>query len=140
MRLVIKGAPRTKKTSNRVLRFGRFNKVVPSEAWLAFRDAAVPQLMRQLEEEGAYTICTPITVNAQIYRDARRGDLVGYLTSIADVLEEAAVVSNDVVIESWDGSRMLLDRENPRIEIEIRDLSDGDLEIVKRNLPVGRGG
>jgi Holliday junction resolvase RusA-like endonuclease len=139
-RLVIKGPPRTKKTSNRVLRFGRFNKVVPSEAWCAFRDLAVPQLTRQLEEIDAYTISTPITVNAQIYRDARRGDLVGYLTSIADVLEEAAVVSDDVVIESWDGSRMCLDRENPRIEIEISDLSDEDLEISKRKLPVARKG
>lgn len=132
MRLVIKGPPRTKKTSNRVLKFGRFTKVVPSEAWIAFRDAAVPQLMRQLEQEDAYTISTPVTINAQIYRDARRGDLVGYLTSIADVLEEAAVVSNDVLIEGWDGSRMLLDRENPRVEIEIRDLSDGDPENFKR--------
>lgn len=127
IRLFIEAAPRTKKTSNRVQRFGKFNKVVPSEAWIEFRDRAVPQLRRQFH--GAREIDRPVQVNAQVYRDAKRGDLVGYLTSIADVLEEAGIVSNDVVIESWDGSRMRVDRQRPRVEILISPLDINSEDI-----------
>lgn len=61
----------------------------------------------------------PVKVCAMVYRDANRGDLIGYLQAIADALETAGVVENDRLIVSWDGSRMLVDRANPRVEIEL---------------------
>jgi Holliday junction resolvase RusA-like endonuclease len=117
MNLRILGAPRTKKTSNRVLRFGRFNKVVPSAAWLAWRDIAVPQL--RLQWAGRAPIDQSINVAAVFYRDAKRGDAVGYYQSLADVLQEAGVVIDDKVITSWDGSRLSKDALNARVEVEI---------------------
>lgn len=121
MRLVIEGAPRTKKTSNRVLRFGRFNKIVPSAQYLAWRDSAVAQIKwsHPLLEQ----IARPVNVRARVYRDAMRGDLIGYLQGLADALQEAGVVADDKWIEGWDGSRLDKDAERPRIELEIQELT-----------------
>jgi Holliday junction resolvase RusA-like endonuclease len=120
VKFVVMGAPRTKKTSNRVLRFGRFNKVVPSEAWLAWRDRVVPQL--KLQWAGRAPIEHSVNVAATFYRDAKRGDAVGYYQSLADVLQEAGVVSDDKVITSWDGSRLGKDARRPRVEIQISEV------------------
>ena len=116
MTLVIEGAPRTKKTSNRILRFGRFNKIVPSEAYLAWRDAAVPQLR---EQGRLVSWARPVNVRAVVYRDANRGDLIGYLQGLADALQEAGVIVDDKFITGWDLSRLAKDAVRPRIEIEI---------------------
>jgi len=62
---------------------------------------------------------TPVHVKALFYRDADRGDLCGYQQAGGDALEAAGVVSNDKIIDSWDGSRRLIDRQNPRVEIEV---------------------
>lgn len=120
MTLVVFGAVRTKKTSNRVLRFGRFNKVVPSAEWCAYRDLAVPQLRAQW---GARTpLARDVRVTAIFYRDRRVGDLVGYMQSIADVLEEAGVLEDDKYVVSWDGTRLGHDKARPRVELVIEEL------------------
>jgi Holliday junction resolvase RusA-like endonuclease len=110
------GAPRTKKCHQRILRFGRFNKVVPSTAWMAFRDIAVPQLRRQWQSP---PIEVDVNCRATFYRDRAVGDAVGFYQSIADVLEEAGVVADDKHIVSWNGSRLDKDASRPRIEIEL---------------------
>lgn len=121
LRLTILGAPRTKKTSNRILRFGGRTKVVPSAQFLAWQRAAVPQLVAR--GPGAPLPDRPYNLAAVVYRDARRGDLLGYLNGIADVLELAGVVRNDVVFEAFDGSRLALDRARPRVEVTITPLA-----------------
>lgn len=118
--LTIPVAPRTKKTSNRVLRFGKFNKIMPSEAFIDFQNAALPHLQQQ--HAGREPIATPVNVRATFYRDANRGDLVGYMTALADVLEKAGVVANDKWIMGWDGTRLDKDAARPRVELEIGPL------------------
>lgn len=133
----ISGAPRTKKTSNRIVRCGKFVKILPSqqyEAWFkdAMKQAAI--IRRQLEDlQGASLPLTgKIQVRALFYRDAARGDLLGYAQGLADYLQEpviskefktirqgAGVILNDSAIVSWDGSRLLVDSAKPRIEVEI---------------------
>ena len=44
------------------------------------------------------------------------------LKKVADALEEAGVVLNDSLIASWDGSRLLKDAANPRVEITLEEL------------------
>lgn len=119
--ITIFGAPRTKKNSSRVLKFGKFNKVVPSEAYLTWRDSAVPQM--RIAWAGRAIIADPVNVRATVYRDADRGDLIGYLQGIADALEEAGVVTDDMWIRGWDGSRLDKDAKNPRVVIEIEALT-----------------
>lgn len=51
----------------------------------------------------------------------RRVDLVNLLEALQDILVLAGVLvdDNSEIVVSTDGSRVLLDRENPRTEIEI---------------------
>jgi len=114
--LTLYGAPRTKKTSNQLQKFGGRLKVVPSAAWMEWRDKVkasgdVEPWMRLKDQ--------PCNCTALFYRDANRGDAVGLYQGLADVLEEVGVVSNDRWIVSWDGSRMLLDRVNPRVIVTL---------------------
>ncbi len=120
LRLYIPVTPRTKKTSNRVMRFGKFNKVMPSEAFIDFQNAALPHLVEQFRPRES--IATPVNVRATFYRDANRGDLVGYMTALADVLERAGVVANDKWIMGWDGTRLDKDAARPRVELVIEGL------------------
>lgn len=121
MTIVIYGPCRTKKTSNRVLRFGRFNKIVPSEAYLHWRDSAVTQM--RVAWAGHETVDRPVSVRATFYRDANRGDLIGYMQGLADALQEAGVLKDDKWIVSWDGTRLSKDANRPRVEVDIEEVT-----------------
>jgi len=56
-------------------------------------------------------------------------DLINLEEATADILEVAGVVENDRNIVSWDGSRIMgIDRDNPRVEIEIQEVQDVDFQ------------
>ena len=112
---MIAGPPRTKKNSSRILRFGRFSKVVPSAAYLAWRDAAVPQLQRQWGVRSP--LARPLNCAALFLRDRLSGDAVGVYQGLADALEEARVVDDDKWVVAWDGSRLGKDAAAPRVEL-----------------------
>ncbi|MEP6651842.1 MAG: hypothetical protein ABJA82_00695, partial [Myxococcales bacterium] len=65
----------------------------------------------------------PVNLTAVVYREKNLGDLIGYLQAIADALESAEVVTNDRLIVSFDGSRMLKDPSRPRVEITIEPVT-----------------
>lgn len=124
---VIDGPPRTKKTSNRILRIGHFNKVMPSKAFLEWQDLyALPQLGRQMA--GRAPLTSAVHVQAMFFRDALRGDLVGYMTALADVLQDGGVIADDKQIVSWDGTRMTKDKKRPRVELVVEVLGDAEEE------------
>jgi hypothetical protein len=68
-------------------------------------------------------LIAPYNCAAIFYRDANRGDAVGYYQGLADVLEKAQVITNDKFITQWDGSRLLVDRENPRVELVLTEVA-----------------
>ena len=120
---VILGAPRTKKTSNRVVRL-RGKKagrplVLPSKAWATWCRFAVI--------DTAYVfgsaVSVPVNCTATFYRDANRGDAVGYYQGLADLLQKRGVIANDRLIVSWDGSRLAVDRDRPRVEITLTEVA-----------------
>lgn len=124
--LRVLGAPRTKKTSNRVIYIGpkcpachrgKVPRVMPSKAFERYAAQAVPDFARVWS--GYATIESMVHVRATFYRDALRGDLNGYTQALGDILQEARVIDNDGLIDSWDGSRRALDRKNPRVEVVI---------------------
>ena len=132
LRLVIPSAPRTKKTSNRVVRVGTRGRcpvckqqiggrplVLPSEAWEAWRDANLPWLRQAAAKIGACPLRVPVNCAAIFFRDAARGDAVGYYQGLADLLQEAGVVIDDRWIETWDGSRIQVDHDRPRTEVTL---------------------
>lgn len=145
LRFTIFAIPRTKKTSSRLVGLGKkcfacgkraHVKILPSEAFEVFEQTAVLQgmvLTGKIHALGQHLpIEGPVHVKALFYRDANRGDLTGYEQALADVLQAPTnrrkgigIIRDDVQIKSWDGTRLLVDRENPRIEIEINRM-DGE--------------
>ena len=139
---VIHGAPRTKKNSSRVVTIPTkgarrcracghmpgFRKVLPSEAYEAWEAAALQEMLlvrQRLRGAGIdLPILTPVSVTAAIYRDRNVGDAVGYYQAVGDMLQRAGVLKDDRQIEDWDGSRRLLDPDNPRVEIFLTVLTD----------------
>ena len=91
--------------------------VLPSEKFVEYQAAAVPHLRQQWG--GRPPLAVPVRVSATFYREALRGDLVGFMQALADVLQTAHVVDDDKWIVNWDGTRMSKDADHPRVELEL---------------------
>lgn len=68
----------------------------------------------------------PINLKAIFYREANyKSDLVNYMQALQDVLVKAGILKDDNVkiVQSIDGSRVLTDKESPRIEVTIERLA-----------------
>ncbi len=138
MRITITATPRTKKTSQRVFFLGercpacnrgKLPLVKPSAAYEEFAAAVVPVLRKAWGDRPP--IDAPCRVGAVIYREALRGDLVGYLQALADILQDAGVVTDDKWITCWDGSRMDKSAARPRIELTIEPLPTEQPELFE---------
>ncbi len=116
IKLVVFGAPRTKKNHSRLVRAGRRLRLLPSAAHERWARSAIAQQRSQWREP---PLVAPVAVRATFYRERNVGDLVNYLQALADALEAAGVVANDRLIASWDGSRLGKDTGRPRIELEL---------------------
>lgn len=123
--LYVEGAPRTKKNSLR-RRWStdetgkRHLKSIPSEAFDAYEKIALPQLEAQWR--GRAPVEQPVNLRCAFYIDADRVvDTVGLYQAIADILVDAKVLADDErrIVVSWDGSRVWVDRERPRVEVVI---------------------
>jgi hypothetical protein len=114
--LVIEGAPRTKKNHGRTEMRGRRKVHLPSVAHDVWHAAALPQA--KVGRCGP-ALTSEVNCRALFFRDALRGDAVGYYQALADLLEHAGIVENDRLIVSWDGSRLRKDAARPRIEVEL---------------------
>jgi len=126
IRLTIPGRPITKKNSQRIIinrRTGR-PMVIPSKQYKEYEAAS----LWHLKQYRIRTITKPVNVCARYWMPDRRSkpDLLGLQQATADILETAGIVEDDVLIVSWDGSRVMgVDKLNPRVEIEIRSV-EGD--------------
>lgn len=118
----IRGAPRTKKNHGRVIQRGRRKFHVQSEAHHNWHEAAMWQCADVRGGWEGFPLMFPLRVTALFYRDRDVGDLVGYQQALADLLEDGGIIQNDRLIRSWDGTRLLKDAANPRIEISIEAL------------------
>ena len=77
----------------------------------------------------------PVSVQALFFRQRDyTGDLVGYEEALGDWLQEkrngAGLIRDDRQIASWDGSRLFVDRDRPRIEIEIRQMEEPQMRLL----------
>jgi len=123
--IVLPGAPRTKKNSANILMAGKKKVVKPSPAWLAWRNDVRSWYLKQ---PVAFRRPFPLPVAeyniaALFYRDAKRGDSTGYYQGVADVLQELNIITDDVQLVQWDGSRLYIDKANPRVEITLTKVS-----------------
>ena len=72
-------------------------------------------------------ISEPINMSCRFYKDKDyKSDLPGYLQAICDALVKAGLIADDnhKIVKSTNGSEVFLDRENPRIEVEIEFIKE----------------
>ena len=117
MTFTILGRPVTKKNSQRIVGVGGRRTILQSRQYIAWEMSAVAQL--RVQARGLAAANRPCAMRALVYRDRDVGDLLNYLAAVSDALERAALVENDRLIVSVDGSRMLIDRQRPRVEVEL---------------------
>lgn len=116
--------PRTKKNHGQLvtLKTGR-QLMLPSKAYQEF----LKDIIAFFKHQDFVIIDKPINLKCLFYKDKNyKSDLTGYLQAIQDALVDVGFLEDDNsrIVVSTDGSRVYLDRENPRIEIEITESKD----------------
>lgn len=123
MHLIIYGDPRTKKNSARILQ-GREGRrfVAPSAAFEEYQTSCLWQILAPPEP-----ISARVNVRCVYYMATRRKvDLANLIEATCDILVKAGVLADDNsrIVAAHDGSRVELDRKQPRVEIEIEEMED----------------
>ena len=132
LQFTVRGDPRTKKNSQMIAgsgarcpKCGKFAK-----QWIrqgsAYNDYAVSAAW-QLRPEPKAPIDRPVNVRYLFYMKTRRKvDLVNLEEAMDDILVGRGILKDDnaSIIAGHDGSRVLHDRENPRVEIEITEFRE----------------
>lgn len=118
MELILYGRPITKKNSSRIVRAGRYNKILPSKQYEQYEKDCLLQITGKYKKKlnGAYN------VKCLYYMPTRhRVDLTNLLNATNDILVKAGVLEDDncKIIVGHDGSRVFYDKINPRVEIFI---------------------
>lgn len=119
VKLILRGAPVTKKNSQRILRTGSGRPFIQPSAQYERYEA---DCLRQIPRPFCQQIDAPVNVQCVFYMPTRRRcDLVNLLESVCDILVRAGVLADDNcrVVAAHDGSCVRLDRANPRVEIDI---------------------
>ena len=117
MNFTIVGRPATKKNSSRIFLNKRTGArfIAPSQYATDWSFTACVQLAHQKAD--CLGLAVPLNLRALIYRDRAVGDIGNYLAAICDALQDSGAVVNDKWITQFDGSRLLIDRIVPRVEI-----------------------
>lgn len=98
--------------------------ILPSKKYKEYENTCLSLIPREARQNVDY----PVNVKAVFYRStAHRVDKVNLEEALHDILVKAGVLSDDsaispTVVVSTDGSRVYLDRKNPRTEVEITEV------------------
>lgn len=121
MRIVLRGDPRTKKNSPRIVLVDGHQRVLPSRAYTDYERDCLRQITGDMQQR----IDVPVNVRCVYYMGTRRRvDLVNLLEATLDILVRGGVLDDDCsrVVASMNGSRVEYDRDDPRVEIMIYEL------------------
>ena len=127
MHLTLYGNPVTKKNSQRILyKFTKFGRktpfIAPSKAYVDYETDCLRQIKRPRSP-----ISARVNVRCVYYmKTAHRVDLANLIEATTDILVKASVLEDDnrKIVAAHDGSRVELDRKNPRAEIEIERMEE----------------
>lgn len=134
--IVIPGNPTTKKNSReaRRARNKRTGKIyhyqAPSKAFEAYQASAEAALVIPPSLRDKFPIDYPVNVKTIYYRkNLVRCDLTGLHQATDDILVHYGILKDDnfKIVAGHDGSRVRIDRENPRTEITITRMEEEDL-------------
>jgi len=118
LKLTLIGNPKGKKNNMQIVKHGNKSSLMQGEAYLQYEQ----DCLRQITCKHKLAINSPINIKAIYYRkNAISCDLTNLLSATHDILTKAGVIADDnfKIVKSVDGSRVEIDRENPRTEIEI---------------------
>lgn len=76
---------------------------------------------RQCSSKAKLLLTEPVKVDMVIYAKNRRKDFHNMQSAIMDALQFAGIVKNDRIITEWHG-KGFIDKNNPRVELEIREI------------------
>lgn len=110
--------PVTKKNSQRIVLVRGRPMIVPSSVYKSYEAKAA----LFLRPRPSVPVDSPVNVKCVYYMsNARRCDLTNLLEATMDVLVKHGILADDnyKIAASHDGSRVEIDREMPRTEIEI---------------------
>lgn len=123
--LTLHGAPRTKKNSQRIVTIKGRPCILPSAEYKRYEGECIRQMIGIVDRP----VPGPVNLKCLYYMPTRRRvDLVNLLEATCDILVHAGVIADDdcTIIAGHDGSRVLYDKENPRVEITIGGLKNDD--------------
>lgn len=134
LNFTILGNPITKKNSQRIIKVklknGRcFHKIMPSKAFEKYEKECKQHMPKAKEPIGV-----PVNLKCVYYMKAKRAvDLLNLLEGTADILVDYGVLADDNrdIVYSTDGSKVLYDKNNPRVEVEITELKESEVERWK---------
>lgn len=112
--------PVTKKNHGQIIMCKGHPIMLPSKPYIEY-EKACKEYMPKLDTP----ICKPICLKCTYYMGTKRKcDLTNLLQATCDVLVKYKVIEDDnyTIIDNFDGSRVYYDKENPRCEIEIKEL------------------
>ena len=123
LKLVLYGTPVTKKNSERIWINQKTNKpfIAPSKAYKAYEKDCGKQIAAAYKQH----IDVPINLKCVYYMpNKRKVDLCNLLGATCDILVKFGVIADDnsAIVKRHDGSRVLVDKANPRVEIEIEEV------------------
>ena len=118
--------PRTKKNHGQIIHVKGRPVMMPSPEYRAWESGCK---RAAVYDRTAPAIAHEVNCCALIYREVRTGDAVGYYQAIADTLEHLGIVQNDRLIVSWDGTRMLKDPDNPRVEVTLTAIAGAQQDL-----------
>lgn len=124
MEFVVLGNPVTKKNSMQIVKNKKTGRWFPvqSKVYKTFRN----QALKQLEATGE-PINTPVNICYTFYMDNhRRVDGLNLCAAMDDVLVEAGILTDDNrdIVAGHDGTRVYYDKDNPRTEVNITELTN----------------
>lgn len=119
MKLTILGNPITKKNHQQIVKIGTRHSLIQSKQYRQYEN----DCLWQIPGSSKILISEPVNVKCIYYMQTRRRvDLVNLLEATNDILVKAGVLDDDNsrIVVSHDGSRVMWDKNNPRVEIEIK--------------------
>ena len=134
MKITIPGQTIAKKNSQRIAKYFRKGKLVKgiraSNAYEIWEEAAILELTLQ---NIAPVTQYPVEVHFFFYRQNKRSfDLDNMICGSLDALQKAGILEDDtmnhvipVIQKRPEGYGWAIDKDNPRTEIEIKEVCDG---------------
>ena len=120
MKITMLGNPVTKKNHGQIIMCKGRPIMLPSKPYVEY-ERKCKQYIPQIEKPIDY----PINLRCTYYMETKRKtDLTNLLQATCDILVKYGILQDDnySIVSSFDGTRALYDKENPRVEIEIEKL------------------